>query len=217
MADFALWASACETAIWPAGTFWAAYCGNRDEAVEGVIDADPIAAAVRAVMLERTEWTGTASDLLGALGEATGERIAKSKTWPDSPRALSGRLRRAATFLRKIGIKVSFEREGRARTRVIRITATSSDPVPERGGAQSSVSSAPSAPRPKSSPDNGFGAPDPRTIANDADGCAHGKVDSVRANPLKSDGRDDADGADANRAAHSGPDKIAATSWRARL
>ena len=34
----------------PSGTFWSAYCGNRDEAVEGVIDADPIAAAVRAVM-----------------------------------------------------------------------------------------------------------------------------------------------------------------------
>jgi hypothetical protein len=39
MADFALWATACETALWPAGTFWLAYCGNRDEAVEGVIDA----------------------------------------------------------------------------------------------------------------------------------------------------------------------------------
>jgi hypothetical protein len=61
MADFALWASACETSIWPAGTFRAAYCGNRDEAVEGVIDANPVAVAVRALMLERTEWMATAS------------------------------------------------------------------------------------------------------------------------------------------------------------
>jgi hypothetical protein len=30
MADFALWASACERLLWPPGTFWAAYCGNRD-------------------------------------------------------------------------------------------------------------------------------------------------------------------------------------------
>ena len=217
MADFALWASACETAIWPAGTFWSAYCGNRDEAVEGVIDADPVAAAARAVMLERTEWTGTASDLLGALGEAAGERIAKSKTWPDSPRALSGRLRRAATFLRKIGIEVSFEREGRARTRVIRITAAGAESVPERGGAQPSGPSAPSAPRPKSLADNGFGAPDPRTVANDADGRVSGPVDSARANPLKLKDETVADGADANRAAHSEPDKIAGTSWRARL
>ena len=68
MADFALWATACEIALWPAGTFWSAYCGNRDEAVEGVINT--IAASVRAVMATRTEWTGTASDLLGALAEA---------------------------------------------------------------------------------------------------------------------------------------------------
>lgn len=217
MADFALWASACETAIWPAGTFWSAYCGNRDEAVEGVIDADPVAAAVRAVMTERTVWTGTASDLLGALGEVAGERIAKSKTWPDSPRALSGRLRRAATFLRKIGIEVSFEREGRARTRIIRITAAGGDPVPERGGVQPSAPSAPSAPRPKSIPDNDFAAPDPRTVANDADGRVRGVVNSVRANPLNSNGRDVADDADANCAAQSEPEKTDTTTWRARL
>jgi hypothetical protein len=32
--------------------------GNRDEAVEGVIEADPIAAAVRALMAKQPEWTG---------------------------------------------------------------------------------------------------------------------------------------------------------------
>src|SRR5690606_521847 len=137
MADFALWATACEAALWPAGTFWSAYCGNRDEAVEGVIEADPIAAAVRALMAARTEWTGTASELLGALAEMAGERVAKSKTWPDSPRALAGRLRRAATFLRKVGIEIGFGREGRARTRVIRITA-GEHPLPETGGVQPS-------------------------------------------------------------------------------
>lgn len=217
MADFALWASACETAIWPAGTFWSAYCGNRDEAVEGVIDADPVAAAVRAVMTERTVWTGTASDLLGALGEVAGERIAKSKTWPDSPRALSGRLRRAATFLRKIGIEVSFEREGRARTRIIRITAACADPLPERGGVQPSAPSVPSAPRPKSIPDNDFAASAPRTVVNDADARASGRFDSARANPMKSNGRTVADDADANCAAQSEPEKTGTTTWRARL
>ena len=121
MADFALWATACETALGPLGAFWSAYCGNRDEAVDAVIEADPVAAAVRAMIATRTEWTGTASELLDALGEVAGERVVKSKTWPDSPRALSGRLRRAATFLRKTGIEIGFEREGRARTRMIRI------------------------------------------------------------------------------------------------
>ena len=61
MADFALWAAACESALWPAGTFWSAYAENRDDTVVGVIDADPIAAAVRAIMTVRAAWTGTAS------------------------------------------------------------------------------------------------------------------------------------------------------------
>src|SRR5262249_3117857 len=37
MADFARWATACETAIWSPGTFMSAYDGNRDEAVANVI------------------------------------------------------------------------------------------------------------------------------------------------------------------------------------
>ena len=172
MADFALWATACETALWPSGTFWSAYCGNRDEAVDGVIDADPIAAAVRTMMATRTEWTGTASDLLGALGEMAGERVAKSKTWPDGARALAGRLRRAATFLRKIGIEIGFEREGRARTRTIRITTAGKPASPETRGAQPSASSAPSAPMPKPNTPNAFVPPNLRTVGDVADGSA---------------------------------------------
>lgn len=53
-----------------------------------------------------------------------GERNAKAKTWLATPRSISGRVRRAATFLRKVGIDITFDREGRARTRNIRITCT---------------------------------------------------------------------------------------------
>jgi hypothetical protein len=52
MADFELWAAACETGLWPAGTFSRAYAGNRKTAVEGIIDADPIATCVRQLMSE---------------------------------------------------------------------------------------------------------------------------------------------------------------------
>ena len=134
MADFALWASACEPALWPTGTFWSAYCGNRDEAVDGVIEADPVATAVRTFMADRALWTGTASDLLSSLSEAVDERIAKAKTWPENARALSGRLRRAATFLRKIGIETSFARQGRGRNRIISITTDPGQPRAEEGG-----------------------------------------------------------------------------------
>jgi hypothetical protein len=217
MADFALWASACENALWPAGTFWSAYCGNRDEAVEGVIDADPIATAVRAVMATRTVWTGTASDLLGALAEVVGDRIAKSKSWPDSPRALAGRLRRAATFLRKVGIEIGFVREGRARTRTINITTIQPSAPPEKPGAQPSAPSAPSAPVPKSNPANGFAAQSLRTVARDADGSGNGNAPTVRANPLKNNAATAADGADANPPPQSGPEKTGAPGWSTRL
>ncbi len=134
MADFTLWATACETAIWPTGTFLAAYSGNRDEAVEGVIEADSVASAVCVFMAMRAVWTGKAADLLDALGQVVGEKGAKAKNWPDSPRALSGRLHRAAISLRKIGIEIGFGREGRPRTRTITITthsATENDGIPE--------------------------------------------------------------------------------------
>ncbi|MGC2462456.1 MAG: hypothetical protein WA446_16015 [Steroidobacteraceae bacterium] len=210
MADFALWATACETALWPAGTFWSAYCRNRDEAVEGVIEADPIASAVRAFMATRTEWTGTASDLLGTLTEAAGERIAKSKTWPDSARALAGRLRRAATFLRKIGIEAAFKKEGRSRTRIVHIAAA----APENAGAQPSAPSAPSAPPPQSSPGNGFAASAGRTVASNADGSA---TPTVRAKPLENNEENDADGADAKSPFQSGAGGTATPGWRGRI
>jgi hypothetical protein len=211
MADFALWATACETALWPMGTFWSAYCGNRDEAVDGVIDADPIAAAVRTVMTTRTEWTGIASELLGALAEAAGERVAKAKTWPDTPRALAGRLRRAATFLRKICIDIGFEREGRARTRMIRIVTTANPASPETRGAQPSASSAQPADRPKG---NGFASLGFRTVGNVADDSSGEKGATVRANPLKSYAQVDADGADERHPPQSAPEELG---WRARL
>lgn len=214
MADFALWATACETALWPQGTFWSAYCGNRDDAVEGVIDADPIAAAVRAVMTTRTEWTGTASELLGVLAEMVGERVAKSKTWPDSPRALAGRLRRAATFLRKIGIDIGFEREGRARTQMIRITTPGKPASPESRGAQPSASSIPPADQTKPNSGNGFPSPGLRTVGSRADGSTGGNGSPARTNPLKSNTEIDADGVDARHPRQSAAEN---TGWRARL
>ena len=123
MADFALWAAACETAFWPAGSFEAAYRSNRDEAIDNVIDSDPIASAIRTMMTGKPTWTGTASDLLVVLFRIAGEAMARSRSWPKTPRALAGKLRRALTFLRKIGIEITFSREGHGRARLIHIAA----------------------------------------------------------------------------------------------
>jgi len=120
MADFALWATACEPGLWPVATFARSYDANRRAAVEGIVEADPVAVCVRALMAERGSWAGTASDLLRAASALAGTKISN---WPQNPGALAGRLRRAQTFLRMLGIEISFTREGRAGTRTIRISA----------------------------------------------------------------------------------------------
>jgi hypothetical protein len=84
MADFAIWAAACESALWQAGTFERAYERNRRAAIEDAIEADAVAACVRALMAERGSWTGSAADLLRDGGDRS-----------STPRALAGRLRRA--------------------------------------------------------------------------------------------------------------------------
>jgi hypothetical protein len=56
MADFALWTSACEPALWPAGTFTRAYAANRRAAIESIMEADPIATCLRTIMADRTMW-----------------------------------------------------------------------------------------------------------------------------------------------------------------
>jgi hypothetical protein len=130
MADFALWTTACETAFWPAGRFARAYQANRRGAIEELIDADPVAARVRGIMANRSTWTGSASDLLRADMDVAGHSLSSiSAGWPKSPRALAGRLRRAQTFLRALGIEVAFSREGRAGSRVIRIRTSAEKTV----------------------------------------------------------------------------------------
>jgi len=130
MADFALWATACETAFWPAGTFTQAYQANRRAAIEELVDADPVAARVREIMANRSTWTGSASDLLCAGAALAGPGLPSgAAAWPKSPRELASRLRRAQTLLRVLGIHIAFGREGRAGTRVIRIRTMSENTV----------------------------------------------------------------------------------------
>ena len=129
MADFALWATACEPVFCPASGFLHAYKANRRSAIEDVVDADPVAARIRDIMAERTMWSGSASDLLRvAAPHPRDDASWTGAGWPRSPRALAGRLRRAQTPLRALGIEITFGREGRAGTRIIRMTASRPKP-----------------------------------------------------------------------------------------
>jgi hypothetical protein len=130
MADFAVWATACEGALWPAGTFAGAYTGARAEMDEMVIESDVVAVVVRSFAPAEPEWTGTAAELLPLLTSLAGEAVATARSWPQTPRALSGRLRRAAPALRRIGIGIEFERAHAGR----RITISAVRPKPPASG-----------------------------------------------------------------------------------
>jgi hypothetical protein len=187
MADFATWATACETAYWQAGTFAQAYEQNREDAIGTVIEADLVATAIQTFMAARTKWEGTATDLLGALKTAVGEDQAKLKEWPSTPRSLSGRVRRLAATLRRVGIDITLDDKSpdRKRTRLIRLARK------ERGSDRPQPSDRPNAQSVKDI---------------DADGRADGADDqaqaTVRTNILKNKASDGVDGTDANSRTH---------------
>jgi hypothetical protein len=124
MADFTLWATACETALWPTGTFSDAYTANRRAAIESIIDMDQIAACVGELMTEQDSWTGTAADLWRVAVQRSSQK-GESNARIRNPRVLAVHLRRVQTFLQALGVEITFGREGRAGTRVIRMRKSS--------------------------------------------------------------------------------------------
>ena len=120
LADFVLWASACQASLWPAGTFAAVYAASRHGVVIDRVDADPLIDAVLGMAQLKEVWEGTASELLvdiepfffGARG---------SREWPGNARVLGERLREGMGLLRPLGIDVSFHRHPRSRRRLIRL------------------------------------------------------------------------------------------------
>ena len=120
MADYAAWIRACETAIWQAGMHLAAYEANRGEAVDIVLDADPVATALRQHMRERSEFRGTCTALLADLTPLVGEHVRRT-SWPKSPRGLGGQLTRLAPALRNVGITIERCQEGHAKDRILHI------------------------------------------------------------------------------------------------
>jgi hypothetical protein len=103
-----------------------------------MIDADPVASCVREIVALRKSWIGTAAELLSLGAGCSGDRLSW-RSWPKNPRALAGRLRRAQTALRSLDIDIVFTREGKAGTRIIKITNADKSPLPEhRDGEQQS-------------------------------------------------------------------------------
>ncbi|MGH7056416.1 MAG: hypothetical protein ACREFZ_00850 [Acetobacteraceae bacterium] len=136
------------------------------------------------------------------LREKAGEAIAKGRSWPASARALSNRLRRLATFLRALGIKVTFDRDMSARTICV---SRRSDRVGNFASFASSSSFA--------NGSNGLGMT--QKPAYDANGAGHdaNRLDHddaarlcVMPKPLKTNGNDAHDANDDEMQAKSAPE-----------
>jgi hypothetical protein len=136
MADFALWAIACEGAFWAPGAFSAAYKEHRAEAVDKLIGADPVASAIRRLAAKRSAWSGTASELDQYLRVLTGN-LDFTKAWPPNPARLATRVRELAPSLDKVGVVVTFTRSGHDRTRLVTISAKTEKTDGQMGEASS--------------------------------------------------------------------------------
>lgn len=129
MADFAEWAVATAPALgWSPIAFLNAYTGNRDDANQVALDASSLAPLI--VAIADGAWTGTASDLLKMLNGKADDATRRQKSWPGSPKSLSGALRRLAPNFRNAGIDIVFGKtsgSGSKKTITIRKVTPSSD------------------------------------------------------------------------------------------
>ncbi len=113
MADFARWVTAAEPALgWTKGAFLKSYYANRGQAHKQVLDADPVAVAVRALMSTVDTSGGRATELLDELATYAGDSATKRKDWPTAAHTLGNRLERLAPNLRAIGIEVGRDGPG---------------------------------------------------------------------------------------------------------
>lgn len=130
MADFARFATAAEIALgWESGGFMAAYTGNRAEAIEVGLEANPIAQAIRALLTNDHFWSGTASELLQNLNRHAETGSLDSRIWPKTSQELGKQLRRLTSTLRAIGIQYTNTRTGHDRRRIIALRKVASSLV----------------------------------------------------------------------------------------
>lgn len=123
MADFAVWVAAAEPALpWPQGAFLQNYLNNQKEIIQTSLEEDPVTFSICALLDTNKEWRGTATELLEVLTTHVSDPIKRSRSWPQSARALSGRLKRAMTFLSSTGIEIEFVREAGSGSRHIIIS-----------------------------------------------------------------------------------------------
>jgi len=108
MADFARVLAALDRACpeLTRGRAYNLFMSQRERIARDVVDADPVASAVVKFMQDRSEWSGTATELLAVLTPI--EELGNShlpKGWPRTSQGMGGAMKRIAPVLRTVGIE----------------------------------------------------------------------------------------------------------------
>jgi hypothetical protein len=191
MADFARWVAAAEPALpWAPGTFLRAYEENRQRGNALALEASLLTPLLSAFMTDnRPPWAGTLKDLYQQLDSRADEKTRKAREWPQSPRDLSGKLRRLAPSLRRAGIQITFGEHTRTGT-----------PVTLEWGCKTPSPSSPPSP---ALPRKDLGV----TVGRD--GMGQTSPQPSQPNPLRGKACDGGDGGDGVLQACSNPDDFA--------
>jgi hypothetical protein len=191
MADFALFAVACERGSGEARRFVRAYAENQAGAHEQALDGSPLPPALLALVDGKPGWEGSPGELLAELTKHTTDPMAKD--WPKKSNVLTNRLRRLAPNLRRV-YRLDVDCDGREsggksdgkRSRVVRVAR-----LPEMARERSSPPS-PCPPPPRETPPavaepTGDG-PGGRSAASGPDTVSADRPPSVPANGRQSKG-----------------------------
>lgn len=120
MADFAQWGMAIAAALGHSpDEFLSAYDENISRQNTEVLNAHPLASVLVSFIDRAGGWAGSATELLGELGQAAEAQHVdtKGRHWPKQPNQLARKLNELSATLHAIGVAVLIERD-RAGSRI---------------------------------------------------------------------------------------------------
>jgi putative DNA primase/helicase len=126
MSAFAVWVVAAEQALgWTPGHFMQTYLSNRADAETQMLEFHGLASALMRMMEAKQEFSGTYSELIGALEMNSGPR----ETLPRTSHGFAAELRRLKPLLERQGLRFfnggrtgSPGQKGRSRIQIVRAT-----------------------------------------------------------------------------------------------
>lgn len=144
-----------------------------------VVEGDPVAAALCALVRSKGSWTGTPADLLEEIRPEH-----PGRGWPADATRLSGHLRRAAPTLRSVGVDV--EQVRNKGTRLVRLSGVDAEGSGVDAGVDASDSA--STPNPQVTPQMGSGV-DAEDAKTPTSLCWHSTEEGGNGPPVRDEGK----------------------------